>query len=69
MDNPQFQQHGRPHPEGDAHTGRSRRKRPIHHSPFFWVGAFFILVAMIVYVATNDLSFWPNAKPVPALAP
>jgi len=50
---------------------RSARK-PIHHNPFFWVAACFILLAMVVYVVTNDLSFWPGHKaqqPVPALTP
>jgi hypothetical protein len=44
----------------------------IHLHPFFWVAAFFILVAMVIYVMTNNLAFWPdkNAQaPVPALAP
>ncbi len=44
----------------------------MHHSPFFWVAAIFILAAMVLYVATNNLAFWPgkNAQaPVPALAP
>ncbi len=44
----------------------------MHHSRFFWLAAFFILLAMTIYVATNDLAFWPRQKsqqPVPALAP
>jgi hypothetical protein len=44
----------------------------MHHSPFFWVAAFFIMLAMIIYVLTNDLAFWPGSRahrPVPALAP
>jgi hypothetical protein len=44
----------------------------MHHSPFFWVAAFFILVAMVIYVTTNDLAVVPGKKtgePVPALAP
>jgi hypothetical protein len=44
----------------------------IHRYPFFWVAAFFILVAMVIYVVTNNLAFWPGKKaqaPVPALAP
>ncbi|MBC7369486.1 MAG: hypothetical protein H7343_22180 [Undibacterium sp.] len=70
MNDPQFQQHGGPHAaENAAHRPRGRR---IHHSPFFWVAAVFILLAMGIYVATNDLAFWPGKKaqaPVPALAP
>jgi hypothetical protein len=44
----------------------------MHHSPFFWVSAFFILLAMLIYVTTNNLAFWPGKQaqqPVPALAP
>jgi hypothetical protein len=44
----------------------------MHHSPFFWVAAFFILVAMTIYVMTQNLSIRPDKKPqppVPALAP
>ena len=44
----------------------------MHHSPFFWVALCFLSLAMIVYITTNDLAFWPGQKaqpPVPALAP
>ena len=44
----------------------------MHHRPFFWVAAFFIGLAMTIYVMTNDLAFWPGKKtqpPIPALVP
>ena len=44
----------------------------MHRSPFFWVAAVFILIAMVVYVTTNNLAFFPGKQaqaPVPALAP
>jgi len=66
MNDPQFQQHGGPHP---AH--RSHWKR-MPHSPFFWIAAVFILFAMIIYVVTDNLAFRPGRarkNPVPALAP
>jgi hypothetical protein len=68
MDDPQFQfhPHGGPHP---AHRPYWKR---MHHSPFFWVAAFFILLAMTIYVVTENLSIGPGKKPqppVPALAP
>jgi hypothetical protein len=66
MDDPQFHQHGGLHP---AHRPYWKR---MHHSPFFWVAAFFIMVAMIIYVMTDNLAFRPGhpaGKPVPALAP
>jgi hypothetical protein len=66
MNDPQFHQHGAP----DA-AARPRWKR-MHHSPFFWIAAFFILLAMTVYIVTGDLSFRPGRAPksqVPALVP
>ncbi len=64
MENPEFKQHGGPH----AAEHRPHR-RPIHHSPFFWIAAFFILAAMIVYVISGNLAFGPGHRPVPAALP
>jgi hypothetical protein len=69
MNDPKFQQHGGAPAE---HRPPGPRPTPLHHRPFFWVAAFFILAAMVVYIMTNDLAFWPGKKaqrPVPALAP
>ena len=66
MNDPQFQQHG-----GPDVASRPRWKR-IHHSPFFWIAAAFILLAMIIYVVTDNLAFRSGRAPrnqVPALAP
>jgi hypothetical protein len=66
MNDPQFQQHG-----GPEVACRPRWKQ-IHHSPFFWTAAAFILLAMTVYVVTNNLVFRPGRtrqNPVPVLAP
>ena len=66
MNHPQFQQHGGPHPEHRPYWKR------MHHSPFFWVAALFIFVAMTVYVLTENLAFRPGRapqRPVPALVP
>ncbi len=44
----------------------------MHQSPFFWVAAFFIMLAMTIYVMTDNLSIRPDGKrqqPVPAVAP
>jgi hypothetical protein len=62
--------HGGPHLV-DHHSHQPAWKR-IHHSPFFWVAAVFILVAMVTFVLTSNLSTVPGkpAQPaVPALAP
>jgi hypothetical protein len=66
MNDPQFQQHGGPHLVHRLHWKR------IHHSPFFWIAASFILIAMAVFVVTNNLAFRPGRarqNPVPAVAP
>jgi hypothetical protein len=66
MNDPLFQQHGGPRP---AHRPYWKR---MHHSPFFWIAAFCILLAMAIYVMTGNLAFRPSRatqKPVPALAP
>ena len=70
MNNPKFQQHGGAN--SAEHPPHGPAWKRIHHSPFFWVAAGCIMLAMTVYVFTNDLSFWPGKKaqpPVPALAP
>jgi hypothetical protein len=58
-------QHGGPHLDG------SKPQRPywkrMHHSPFFWVAAFFILLAMVVFVMTDGFLLRPRpAAPAPA---
>lgn len=70
MNDPHFQQHGGPHRAEHPHHGH--RWRRMHHSPFFWVAAFFIMVAMVVYVMSNNLSIGRGGKqvqPMPAIAP
>jgi hypothetical protein len=41
----------------------------MHHSPFFWVAAFFILLAMVIFVATDGFLLRSRAAPAPAAAP
>jgi len=44
----------------------------MHHSPFFWVATVCIGAAMLIYIMSNDLAFWPGQKaqaPVPAVSP
>lgn len=35
----------------------------MHHSAFFWVAAFFILVAMVIFVMSGNLAFGPHETP------
>jgi hypothetical protein len=62
MDHPQFQQHGGPN------TAEHRpHRRPIHHTAFFWVAAFCLLIAMGIFVFSDGFALWPGTKPVPGL--
>jgi hypothetical protein len=56
--------HGGPHTDGSA-PQRPYWKR-IHHSPFFWVAAVFILVAMLIFVMTDGFLLRPRAAVPPA---
>jgi hypothetical protein len=51
-------EHGGPHVSG--HSDKPYWKR-MHHSPFFWVAATFILIAMLIFVFTDGLLFRPTA--------
>jgi hypothetical protein len=66
MDHPKFQQHGEPNPAQRPYWKR------LHHSPFFWVAASFIMAAMVIYIITGNLAFRPGRAaqaPVPAISP
>jgi hypothetical protein len=49
--------------DGMKHEQRddTARRRPIHHSPLFWIGVVLCLAAIVIYVVSYDLS-WPVAK-------
>jgi hypothetical protein len=38
----------------------------MHHSPFFWVAAFFILLAMAIFVMTDGFLLRPRGTAAPA---
>jgi hypothetical protein len=40
--------------------------RRMHHSPFFWVAAFFILLAMVIFVTTDGFLLRPRGAPAPS---
>jgi uncharacterized protein involved in response to NO len=59
-------------PQFVDHRSHQPTWQRIHRSPFFWLAAVFIFVAMVVYVMSNNLATAPgNATqpPVPAVAP
>jgi hypothetical protein len=49
--------------DGMKHEQRddAARRRPIHHSPLFWIGVVLCLAAIVIYVMSYDLS-WPVAR-------
>jgi len=61
-------QHGGPHLDGSKPQRPDRRR--MHHSAFFWVAAFFILIAMVIFVMTDGFALRPPvhaSEPVPAV--
>lgn len=59
------EQHPEPHRAPDS-PHRPYWKR-MHHSWFFWVAAFSIMLAMVIYVMSIDLVFRPRGQgPQPA---
>lgn len=52
--------HGGPHTDGVG-THQPYWKR-VHHTAFFWVAAFFILLAMTVFVMTDGFLLRPAAR-------
>jgi hypothetical protein len=56
-----------PHPHGDPNGGSNHPDgRPYwkraHRDWRVWIAAGCILVAMIIYIMTNDLRGWPNGR-------
>lgn len=53
--------------QGGPSTEGAAPQRPywkrMHHSPFFWVAAFFILLAMAIFVATDGFLLRPRGSP------
>jgi len=59
-----------PSAQADIHRRRGNRmkpasseRRPIHHSPIFWIGIALCLAAIAIYLWSDDLSWRP--APVP----
>jgi hypothetical protein len=45
----------------DTRRPNGRRDwRRIHHSPAFWMGVAVCLAAIMIYVLSEDLSWWPR---------
>jgi hypothetical protein len=63
--------HEHKHAGHEHHHNESPGKRPVHHSPIFWVAVVLMLAAIGWYVMSFDLALGPGGKgqPVPAAAP
>jgi hypothetical protein len=55
MDDLERLKHHQGGPPGDAPAHRPARRR-LHHSPFFWISAACILIAMAIFVATDGFA-------------
>jgi len=51
-----------PHPDDDKDGQRPYWKRA-HRDWRVWVGLFFCLAAIIIYVLSEDLAFMPSGRP------
>jgi hypothetical protein len=53
--------------QGSLRSGGNRPERPywkrLHHSPFFWVSLVFLLLGMLIFVATDSFVFRPRIHP------
>jgi hypothetical protein len=38
---------------------RQRNWKRIHHSPLFWIGALMFLMAIMIYILSDDLAWRP----------
>jgi hypothetical protein len=63
--------HDHKHAGHEHHRNQSSRKRPIHHSWWFWGAVVLMLGAMVAYVMTMDEAVGPGGKgeSVPAAGP
>jgi hypothetical protein len=59
--------HGGPHPDGPKDGPRPYWKRA-HRDWRVWIGLFFCLAAIIIYVLSEDLSFMPGGRPRPPVS-
>ena len=60
--------YGHPGNEGPERDRVHHDHRPYwksaHHDWRVWVGLFFMLAAITIYVMSNDLSFFPRGQPL-----
>jgi hypothetical protein len=53
--------HPRHHGGAEGQTGRPDW-RQLHHSRLFWVGLIMMLLAITIYVASDDLAWRPRLR-------
>jgi hypothetical protein len=44
----------------DRQDAAATKSRPIHHSPWFWLGVAMFMTAILTYVFSEDLSLRPR---------
>jgi hypothetical protein len=50
------------HEGGDERRSGRPDWRRLHHSRLFWVGLFMMLLAITIYVASDDLAWRPRLR-------
>jgi hypothetical protein len=50
------------HHGGDERRSGRQEWRRLHHSRLFWVGLFMMLLAITIYVASDDLAWRPRLR-------
>ena len=61
--------HHHPHEGHSAGEAPGTGRKPLHHSPFFWVAGVFILVALLAFIFSGNLAWRPaTSAPQPAAA-
>ena len=45
-----------------AKAAATNDRRPIHHSPVFWIGIVMCLAAIAIYLWSDDLSWRPGTR-------
>jgi hypothetical protein len=56
------------HPHEGHHSGLPSRK-PLHHDWRFYAAGALIMIALLIYLLTEDLAFTPRALPTSSAPP
>jgi len=58
--------HHHPHEGHSSGDGPGSGRKPLHHTVFFWVAGFFILIALLAFIFSGNLALRPAVPPIPS---